>query len=45
MAAGQATATLKIPVSPFQLFLALGFLVSLMFSFAQTVLLLRQWKK
>jgi TRAP-type C4-dicarboxylate transport system permease small subunit len=41
---GKTTPILGAPVSPFQLFLALGFLVSLIFLFIQTILLIRTWK-
>ena len=42
---GKATSILKVPISPFQFFLAIGFLVSFMFLLTQTILLLRGKKK
>jgi len=35
---------LKVPISPFQFFLAIGFLASFMFLLVQTILLLRTKK-
>jgi TRAP-type C4-dicarboxylate transport system permease small subunit len=45
MDARQATPILGIPVSPFQLFLTLGFLVSFVFSLFQAILLLHARKR
>jgi TRAP-type C4-dicarboxylate transport system permease small subunit len=42
---GKATSILKVPISPFQFFLAIGFLASFMFTLIQTILLLRGKKK
>ena len=42
---GKATPILQVPISPFQYFLAIGFMVSFLFSLIQTVLLLRSKKK
>jgi len=42
---GKATSILKVPISPFQFFLAIGFLVSFMFLLIQTILLLRTRKR
>jgi TRAP-type C4-dicarboxylate transport system permease small subunit len=41
----KATNILKIPIYPFQFFLAVGFMASLIFSVVQTILLLRTKKK
>ena len=37
---GKATSILKVPISPFQYFLAIGFMASFLFSLIQTILLL-----
>ena len=42
---GKSTSILKVPISPFQFFLAIGFLVSFMFLLIQTILLLRTKKR
>jgi TRAP-type C4-dicarboxylate transport system permease small subunit len=41
----KATSILKVPMSPFQYFLAIGFLASFIFSLIQTILLLRTRKR
>ncbi|MBP1696932.1 MAG: transporter small permease [Deltaproteobacteria bacterium] len=41
---GRTTSILKVPISPFQFFLAIGFLASFMFLLVQTILLLRTKK-
>jgi TRAP-type transport system small permease protein len=42
---GKTTSILKVPISPFQFFLAIGFLVSFMFLLIETILLLRTKKR
>jgi len=43
--AGKTTSILKVPISPFQFFLAIGFLASFVFLLIQTILLFRTKKR